>query len=230
MTGLSSTARLAGALYLLMAVLNVLSMFYFGRAFLVSGDAAATARNILDHEPLYRLGILVAFVAQILFLVLTWLLYQLFKDVERKTAMLMVMLVTAGIAVSLVNLANGFAPLILLSGADYLSVFSKPQLEALAFGFLRLKSSGTLIALAFWGLWLFPFGRLVIKSGFLPKVLGVLLIAAGFAYPLWSFTSIALPGYARVVSQVVMPLEFGELPIIFWLLVKGAGSSPARSA
>ena len=221
MASISSTARLAGVLYLLMAVLNILSMFYFGRAFVVSGDAAATARNILDREFVYRLGILVGLVAQIIFLFLAWTLYELFKDVDKKKAMLMLLLVTAGIAVTLVNLVNGFAPLILLSGAGFLSVFTKPQLEALAFGFLRLKNSGTLVALPFWGLWLFPFGILVIKSGFLPKVLGVLLIVAGFAYPVWSFTSILLPAYARVVSQIVMPLEFGELPIIFWLLIKG---------
>ena len=225
MPSISSTARLAGALYLLMAVLNVLSMFYFGPAFVVSGDAAATARNILDREFVYRLGILVGLVAQIIFLFLAWTLYELFKDVDKKKALLMLLLVTAGIAVTLVNLVNGFAPLILLSGADFLSVFTKPQLEALAFGFLRLKNHGTLVALPFWGLWLFPFGILVIKSGFLPKVLGVLLIVAGCAYPLWSFTSIALPAYARVVSQIVMPLEFGELPIIFWLLLKGARAS-----
>jgi hypothetical protein len=205
-----------------MAILNILSMFYFGPAFVVSGDAAATARNIVDRELTYRLGILVGLVAQILFLLLAWALYQLFKDVDQRTSMLMLLLVTAGIAVTLVNLVSGFAPLILLSGAGFLSVFTKSQLEALAFGFLRLKSGGTLIALPFWGLWLFPFGTLVIKSGFLPKALGVLLILAGFAYPLWSFTSIVLPTYARVVSQAVMPLEFGELPIIFWLLLKGA--------
>jgi hypothetical protein len=88
-----------------------------------------------------------------------------------------------------------------LSGADFLSVFTKPQLEALAFGFLRLKNSGTLVALPFWGLWLFPFGILVIKSGFLPKVLGVLLIAAGFAYPLWSFASIGVPAHADALFR-----------------------------
>jgi uncharacterized protein DUF4386 len=229
MAAISSTARLAGAVYLLMAVLNVLSMFYFGPAFVVSGDAAATARNILDREFAYRLGLLVGLVAQILFLLLAGTLYQLFKDVDQRKAMLMLLLVSAGIVVTLVNLVNGFAPLILLSGANFLSVFTKPQLEALAYGFLRLKSSGTLVALPFWGLWLFPFGILVIKSGFVPKILGVLLIAAGFAYPLWSFTSIALPAYARVVSQIVMPLEFGELPIIFWLLVKGATASQSRA-
>ena len=228
MASISSTARLAGTLYVLMAVLNILSMFYFGRAFVVSGDAAATAHNILEHEFTYRLGILVGLVAQILFLFLACTLYELFKDVDRNKARLM-LLVTAGIAVTLVNLVNGFAPLILLSGANYLSAFTKPQLEALALGFLRLKSSGTLVALPFWGLWLFPFGMLVIKSSFLPRVLGVLLIVAGFAYPLWSFTSIVLPAYARVVSQMVMPLEFGELPIIFWLLVKGASLRAIKS-
>jgi hypothetical protein len=123
---------------------------------------------------------------------------------------------------ALVNLVNGLAPLIVLSGADFLSVFTKPQLDALALGFLRLRSSGALVVTVFWGLWLFPFGILVIKSRFFPKVLGVLLMGAGFAYPTVCFTSIALPAHAHVVSQILMPLQFGELPIIFWLLIKGA--------
>jgi hypothetical protein len=205
-----------------MAVLSILSAFYFNPAFIVPGDAAATARNITNGEQLYRLGILDGFVALLLFLFLAWTLYELFKDVDKKQARLMLILVIVGITMALVNLVNGFAPLIVLSGADFLSVFTKPQLDALALGILRFKSSGTLVVTVFWGLWLFPFGILVIKSGFFPKVLGMLLIGAGFAYPIVCFTSIALPAHAHVVSQILLPLQFGELPIIFWLLVKGA--------
>ena len=136
--------------------------------------------------------------------------------------MLMVLLVSIGVAVSLANLLNKFAPLVLLSGADYLSVFTKPQLDALALGFLRFQSTGAAVSTAFWGLWLFPFGILVIKSGFFPRILGILLIVAGVAYLTSSVTSIVLPEYRRVVSRIMMPLYFGEVPIIFWLLIKGA--------
>jgi predicted transporter len=95
-------------------------------------------------------------------------------------------------------------------------------LDALALGFLRFHSNGVAVSTAFWGLWLFPFGLLVIRSGFFPRILGILLLVAGFAYLTSSVTSIVLPDYRQVVSRVMMPLYFGEVPIIFWLLIKGA--------
>jgi hypothetical protein len=134
----------------------------------------------------------------------------------------MVLLVSVGVSIGLANLLNKLAPLILLSGADYLSVFTKPQLDALTLGFLSLNSIGNTIDTAFWGLWLFPFGILVIKSGFFPRVLGILLMVAGFSLLTSSATSIVLPAYEHVVSRAMMPLGLGEFPIIFWLLIKGA--------
>jgi hypothetical protein len=103
-----------------------------------------------------------------------------------------------------------------------LSVFTKPQLEALALGLLNVNSHGNTVDSVFWGLWLFPFGVLVMRSGFFPRVLGILLIVAGCAYVTSSVTSMVLPAYSHVVSQATMPLLFGEFPIIFWLLIKGA--------
>jgi predicted transporter len=149
-------------------------------------------------------------------------LYHLLKGVDERQAMLMVILVSVGVAIALANLINKMALLMLLSGADFVSVFTKPQLDALALSLLRLHGNGTTIATGFWGLWLFPFGSLVIKSGFLPRALGVPLIVAGCAYLTSSVTSIVLPAYRHVVSQAMMPLYFGEVPIIFWLLIKGA--------
>lgn len=150
-------------------------------------------------------------------------LYNLLKDVDRKHARLMVMLVAVSVAVGVVNLLNQIAPLILLSGADFLSVFTKPQLDALALSFLRLSSSGSHVDMAFWALWLFPFGILVIKSGFFPKLLGVLLIVGCFAYLTVSFTAIVFPAHRHVVNQVALPFyAIGELSMIIWLLVKGA--------
>jgi hypothetical protein len=130
--------------------------------------------------------------------------------------------VSIGVAIALANLLHKFAVLVLLSGADYLSVFTKPQLDALALGFLRLHSNGVTVSTVFWGLWLFPFGILVIKSRFFPRILGILLMVAGFAYLTSSLTSIAAPAYRSIVSQFMMPLYSGEVPIIFWLLIKGA--------
>ena len=221
MDSLQTTARKLGLLYFVFSLLAIVGEFLFP-AFVVPGDATATARAIMAAELTYRLGILTAFVTNLLFIFLVVGLYQLFASIDRRQAMLMVVFVVMGVTISLVNLLNKMAPLILLSGADYLSVLTKPQLDALALGFLRLHGSGVTIATAFWGLWLLPFGALVIRSRFFPRFLGVLLMIAGFAYVVSSFASIALPAYKQVVSQFMMPLYFGEVPIIFWLLIKGA--------
>jgi hypothetical protein len=231
MSSTRATGRGAGALYFLFAMVAIFGEFLLPTA-VVPGDAAATARNIAAAEGTYRLGILTGFVTLVLFIFLVASLYNLLKDVDRTQALLMVLLVSVGVAVALANLLHKFAPLVLLSGADYLSVFTKPQLEALALGFLRLHSNGAAIANAFWGLWLFPFGILVINSRLFPRLLGLLLLIAGFAYLTTSVTTIAWPAYRQVVSQVMMPLYFGEVPIIFWLLIRGARAPqpPAGSA
>ena len=218
-----TTARSTGLLYLLMGTTAPFNIMYVSRAFIVPGDATATARNITAGELTYRLGMLSGLVSDISLIFLVLSLYNLLKDVDRKHARLMVILASVGAAISIVNLLNQIAPLVLLSGADFLSVFTKAQLDALALGFLRLRSNGIAVASAFWGLWLFPFGILVIKSRFFPKLLGVLLIVGCFAYLAGTFTSIVLPAQMGVVSQVTLLLAApGEVAMIIWLLVKGA--------
>lgn len=214
-------ARQAGALYFLFMIVAILGEFVLPSA-VVPGDAAATAANITGSGTIYRIGILTGLVTHVLFVFLVASLYRLFRDVDRNQALLMVLLVCVGVAVALANLLNRFAPLVLLSGRDYLSVFTQPERETLALGFLSLHATCASVALAFWGLWLFPFGVLVIRSGFFPRLLGVLILVAGVAYLVSSVTNIVLPDYRRVVSRAMMPLYFGEVPIIFWLLIKGA--------
>jgi predicted transporter len=221
MDSIQAAARRAGALYFLFSIMAIVGEFAFP-AFTVPGDATATARNITAGELTYRIGILTGLATHILFLFVVLSLYHLLKDVDRGQARLMVIFVSTGVAVALASLLSRLAPLILLSGDGYLSAFTKPQLDALALGCLRLHGSGITVATVFWGLWLFPFGILVIRSGFLPRVLGILLMIAGFAYLASSVTSLVLPAYRHAVSQVMMPLYFGEVPIIFWLVLKGA--------
>ena len=120
------------------------------------------------------------------------------------------------------NVLNHIAALTLFRGGDFLAVIDKNQLDALAMLFLRLHSQGNIINEIFWGLWLFPFGVLVKRSGFLPRILGVLLIVNCFAYLAQSLTSLLLPSYANVVAQWTFPALFGELWIMLWLLIKGA--------
>jgi hypothetical protein len=221
MDSIKATAHRVGALYFLFLLVGLVDMFGFSH-FIVPGDATATARNIVAAQATYRIGILTDFVTLLIFIFLVVSLCKLFKGVDQWHAMLMVVLVSVGVTIGLANLLNKLAPLILLGGANYLSVFTKPQLDALALGFLNSNNNGNNVAGAFWGLWLFPFGILVIKSGFFPRILGILLLVAGFAYLTTSVTSIVFPAYEHLVSQLAMPLGLGEFPIIFWLLIKGA--------
>jgi len=221
MSSIKSEARQAGVLYLLFAIVAVVDEFLFPR-FTVAGDAAATARNIMAGELTYRIRILAGFLTLLLSIAVVVSLYNLFKEVDRKQSVWMLVLVLTGVAVSLANMILRFAPLIFLNDTGSLSAFSKPQLEALALTALRLNGSGVTLVTIFWGLWLFPFGALVIKSRYFPRVLGILLFIAGAGYVVSSVTAIALPAYRHAVTQVMMPLYFGELPIIFWLAIKGA--------
>jgi hypothetical protein len=217
----NATARRAGVLYFLFMIVAIVGEFLMP-TFTVPGDAAATARNIITGEFMYRIDILLGLGTLVLFLFLVVNLYQLLRDADRGHATLMVVLVSVGVAVSLANMLARLAPLVLLRGADDLSAFNGPQREALALGFLRFHAAGAAVSTAFWGLWLFPFGILVIRSGFLPRVLGILLMIAGSAYLVSSVTALALPVYKAAVYRAMMPLYFGEVPIIFWLMLKGA--------
>ncbi len=216
------SARIAGLLYLLLAVTGVFSLIYVPSTLFVFGDATATADNIMSSELLFRTGILSGLISNVIFVFLVLALYRLLKDISHKQAIIMVTLVVISVATSFANTFNQIAALIVLSSADILSGFEKPQLDAAAYVFLRLHSQGIEIIQIFWGLWLFPFGLLVYKSGFIPKILGVLLFIAGFAYVLSTFTFLVLPQYTAAISTLVTILEVGELPIIFWLLIVGA--------
>ncbi len=221
MNSTKRTARIAGLLYLLFAIISIVSFLYIPSTFTVSGNATTTADNIMASKLLFRTGIYSSLISMIVFIFLVLTLYRLFKEIDPMPAILMVVLVVVGVSAEYLNTFNKIAALVILSGDDFLSVFAKPQLDALAYVFLRLYSQAGPAIQIFWGLWLFPFGLLVIKSRFIPKIFGILLMLAGFAYLLSSFTSLVLPQYKAVISPLTSILAMGELPIIFWLLFKG---------
>jgi hypothetical protein len=138
-------------------------------------------------------------------------------------ALLMVMFLLAGVPIAMLNKLNQFAALLLLSGADYLRAFPTEQLQAMALLLLRLHNSGTSIAFIFWGLWLFPLGYLVFKSGFLPRVLGVLLMIGCFGYLIDSFA--AFLGYG---VNIGMFAALAEMLFLLWLLIKGVNAEQWR--
>lgn len=209
-------ARVAGFLYLLVVPLGIFGVIYVFPSLIVPGNAAATAQNLLTGEALFRLGIVSDMLAAINMLLVVLVLRQLLKPVNQPVALLMVMLVSVGAAIALLNKVNQFAALLLLNGAEYLAVFSPAQLQALAYLFLRLGSQGSTIAFVFWGLWLLPLGYLVFRSGFLPRILGLLLMFACFGYLIDCFATFL--GY-RV--SVGMYAAGGEVLFILWLLIRG---------
>ena len=222
-------ARIAGAIYLSMVLTAPFSLIYVPSKLIVRGNATATAANVLAHETLFRLAIVADLTSSVIFIFVVMALYRLFSGVNKTHASHMVALVLVSAAVGFLNVLNNIAALILFRGADFLAVFEKPQREALGMLFVRLHGQGNVINEIFWGLWLFPFGVLVMRSRFLPRILGVLLLVNGFAYVAQSLTSLLLPDYASVVGRIALPAQFGELWIMLWLLIKGAKVEPDAS-
>jgi len=218
---LQRTARRAGILYLIMAALMVFGYMYVPSHYVDFGDAAGTARRILEGAFLYRVTIVASLLSQLLFVFVIVSLYELFEGVDRGMARIMAALVCVGIAAELVCVANRLAPLVVLSGNDYFAAFTQTQRESLARCFLRLGANISRLLTSIWGLWLVPFGLLIIRSGFLPKVLGYALIAAGVGYMTTCLAAIAFPDQQSAISAVVSPLYFGEVPIILWLAFRG---------
>ena len=222
MTTLSRNARVAGLLYLTL-VIAPLRLIYIPSKLIVSGNAAATAANIGAHETLFRLGILTDLFTGVMGIFVTLALYRLLKGVDQFLAAMVVVLGALMVTpIYFLNTLNDAATLLLVRGADFLSVFDKPQREAMAMLFLRLHHHGVVVNEVFWGLWLLPFGLLVYKSRFLPRFLGVWLVLNCFAYLAQSVTGIMWPQYEDAVGNYAFPVMFGELAIMLWLIIMGA--------
>ncbi|MCP4901282.1 MAG: DUF4386 domain-containing protein [bacterium] len=222
MNSTKKKARFAGVLYLLLAITGIVSLLYVPGKLIVNGDAAATVSNIVSSETLFRTGITVGLIANIVFALLALALYRLFREIDKSLSMLMVALVLISVSASFANACSEIAALIIIEDPEFLSTFDKPQLDSLAYLFIRIHSWGLQAIQVFWGLWLFPFGILVWKSRFIPKIIGASLFVAGTAYIISFITFYLLPQLASSLSTLLMIMEAGELPVILWLLVVGA--------
>lgn len=211
-------ARLAGFLYLLLLPLGIFGLLYVPSMFVVPGDAAATANNVAASASIYRLSILTALLTQVINIFVVLALYQLLKPVNKNMASLMVIFILLGAPIAMLSEINQFAVLRLASGANYLIAFTSEQLQELVTFFLDLHQYGISIASIFWGLWLFPMGYLVFKSGFLPKVLGILLMIGCFGYLIDFFFPFFFPDLEVTVSQFTF---IGEILLPLWLSIKG---------
>lgn len=214
------TARMAGLVYLLLAVTS-----YFGMLCvpLAREDTAALRRVILRPELSFRLHFISDLVSQVSAVFLVWLLYRLLSPVGKRPAALMSGLFLASVPISICISFNDIAARLLLKESASLSAFTRPRLDGLADVFLNLHIQGVFAVELLWGLWLIPFGFLVFKSRFIPRIFGITLVVSGLAYALHSFLSLLFPGqWPALYQSVTMILRAaGELPIIGWLLIAG---------
>jgi Domain of unknown function (DUF4386) len=231
MDAIKQQAQTAGVLYFLLGITAPIGLQYVPSRLFVLDNATATADRLRASGWLMHLGIGSELFHQVMAIFLTLALYRLFKAVDEKQAVLVVILgALVSVPIMFVNVLNEVAALILVSGAGFLSPFDKSQLDALAYLFLRLHTRGIDVASVFWGLWLFPFGALVIRSGFIPRVLGILLLIAGVGYLVAATNTLVLPQRIPIIGDVAGIMVIAEVPIIFWLLIWGAKAKAAATA
>ncbi|MCB0194164.1 MAG: DUF4386 domain-containing protein [Anaerolineae bacterium] len=220
-----STARVAGVLYIIIIISGIFAEFFVRQSLIVPGDATTTAANITASEGLFRLGIAGDLIMILSDIALALIFYVLFKPVSNALSLLAAFFRLGQATILGINLLNLFFVLQLLNGADYLTAFEADQIPALVMLFLNGHRIGYSIGLVLFGLSLFVLGYLVLKSGYVPKVLGILLMVAASGYLIDSFASFLLPNYddfEMVFALVVfLPAFIGELSMALWLLLKG---------
>lgn len=217
------TARIAGALYLLLVLSGLFSLMYVPSKLSDWNNPDAMINNIIANEMLFRLGIFVGIFGYIVFAVLPLVLYKLLSPVNRTYAVLMVAFAVLSVPISLVNMLHKFAVLTLLSKANYLSGVDAAQIHTQILLHLGYYGNGNQLASIFWGLWLFPFGYLVYQSGFLPKIIGALLMFGCFGYVINFTGNFLFPTYdgSMLSKMITVPGSLGEIGICLWMLIMG---------
>ena len=203
-------ARLAGILYLSLIPLGIFGIIYVPSSLIVPENITTTINNIIENETLFRWSIISALIVQLVNIILVLLLFKVFKHTNKAMATLMVIFSLLAVPIAFLNEINNLAVLQLL---DYSS-----ESRHLISVFLNLHQQGIIIAQVFWGLWLFPLGYLVFKSGYMPKFIGVLLVIGCIGYVVDSFTLILLPQFRITFSEFTF---LGEVIFPLWLLIKG---------
>jgi hypothetical protein len=214
-------ARMAGVCYLITIVMGVFAELFVRGRLVVRNDPAATAANILAHETLYRAGLAADLVMLLAYVAVTVLLYALLKPVSRILSLLAACFSLIGIAVLAANCLNHIAPLILLGGAPYPSALETSQLQALALFSLRMHARGYSISGVFFGAYCVMIGYLAFQSGFVSRVIGVLMAIGGLSYLISSFALFLAPAIAARLPDVSLIGGIAELSLTLWLLVKG---------
>jgi hypothetical protein len=220
---LKQIARLAGLFYLLQALATGFSLGYVRSTLIVAGDAATTANNIVANESLFRMAIASNLFAQLFIFFFGLTMFRLFRGVNKTWATVFLTSVLITVAIAVVNSLNNVAALLVLSRADYLNVFGQEQLNALMMFFLRLNNSGQGLLELFWTPYLFALGLLIIKSKYMPKIIGILLMISSLGFPLNTFTKLLIPQFypATFTGLAMFCGALGGIPLMLWLLIKG---------
>ena len=221
MNSINKTARIAGFLYFIYMVFHIFADVIGRSKLFVYGDAAATAQNIMASGWQFRIAIMIDLLGTMLFFLTAWVLYVLLKPVNKNIALLFLLLNLSGVAVYSISLLNQLAALLLLSGAGYLKVFQPDQLQPQAMLFLYIYKNGYMIAQIFFGAWVFPLGYLVFKSGFLPRILGIVLMIHCFTWLLFVFQFFLFPGIVGIAYVSFGLGLVAEVGLTLWLLIMG---------
>ena len=216
-------ARFAGPLWFLSAVFGGFGLFYVRSNIIVSGDAAATAANVLASEPLFRAAIVSTLFSQVLLFFFGLSVFHLFKGVHKALATVLLTSILLTVAIAVVNQINNLGALLVLGQADYLKAFNAEQRNAMAMLFLRLGNAGQGLLEIFWTPFYFSFGLLIVKSRYLPRVLGILLMLMSVGFALNVTTKFLMPHFhPALFTQLAMSLgALGGIPTILWFLIKG---------
>jgi len=225
MGSLKRTARIAGVWYLGFT-LGPFYLLYVPSRTVVRNDAAATAASVLRHETLYRWGMLAETLGAVVFIGLSLALYRLFEDVDRHRARQLVALVLVSSALGLVTVLFNAGALLVFRGGAAFAAFDTPTREAIGMVLIRLHGQANGINQMFWGLWLLPFGWLVVRSRFLPRWLGYWLLLDGIAWVVVGVTWFFAPDSTDALFRYLQPVFLAELVAMLWLLIVGAKEQP----
>ena len=232
MDSLSTRARLAGLLYLIVCLTGPVRLVYIPSVLLASSSPGNIAHDIAAHLSLMWTGVFCDLLTSTAELFLVLLLYRLLRDVEQEWATAMLVLGLKDVPIYFMNTLNDVGAILFAQGSNFLTAFEQPQREAMTMLFVTLHHYGVVINEIFFGLWLLPLGMLVYRSEFLPRVLGGWLIVNGFAYLAQNIAGILAPQYSSLVEAIAFPLQFGEVALVLWLLIMGAKPRifPTRTA
>ena len=222
MKSIQRNARLAGVLYLIITIAAIVAHMYVPTTLIVPGDPTATVDNISKSEMLFRFGgigsELIVLLSEV---ILAVLLYVLLKPVNKTLSLVAAVSRLIMTTIHGFNLINYFFVLIIMGGAGFLSGFDAGQLNSLAMLFLEAHSFGFTIGIAFLVIHVFVLGYLIYKSGYFPKIIGILFIIAGLGYLIDSFSLLLIPSYTTTPIYIAIPIAIAELVFPVWLLIKG---------